>query len=432
MATDDHFYTTSAAERDTADANDGYHFEEIACYVYDSQQPGTVPLYRLYNGSDHFYTTSAAERDTADANDGYHFEEIACYVYDSQQPGTVPLYRLYNGSDHFYTTSAAERDTADANDGYHFEEIACYVYDSQQPGTVPLYRLYNGGTTPPPAGPIRVWIIKPLAINYVLQMTYGTSLSVASPDGTVHTIPSETLGLAVGPCPDKVLGAGLHMIQAQKSTGAVDPAMAQSMLDALKDSGNSDVSAVFVSNSQPGVAGPFFTINVDKPSDLAKILGLLTGLQALVVKVLANWTKVLSANLSGLSDLAKDSQYVVESLTAADLAASSVAFGSGAVAFIWPSTIGPEIWAKPEIPVGNPDWEASWTNPDGSVTMVGGDGVTITIGPPEIGTCEPDSGGGATWTPAPGDPGVDIGQPEAGDLGGDAGPGGGPGRPNIQ
>jgi hypothetical protein len=43
---------------------------------------------------DHFYTTSAAERDNAIANFGYSSEGVACYVFDSQAPGTTPLYRL--------------------------------------------------------------------------------------------------------------------------------------------------------------------------------------------------------------------------------------------------------------------------------------------------------------------------------------------------
>jgi Common central domain of tyrosinase/Repeat of unknown function (DUF5648) len=43
---------------------------------------------------DHFYTTSAAERDNAVASFGYTSEGTACYVFDNQQPGTTPLYRL--------------------------------------------------------------------------------------------------------------------------------------------------------------------------------------------------------------------------------------------------------------------------------------------------------------------------------------------------
>lgn len=98
----DHFYTTSTAEANNAVAKDGYHIEENACYIFPSQIPNTVPLYRLFNGSeptdhDHFYTISAAEKNTAAANDGYTYEGVAGYVYASSQPGlTMPFWRLFN------------------------------------------------------------------------------------------------------------------------------------------------------------------------------------------------------------------------------------------------------------------------------------------------------------------------------------------------
>ena len=141
----DHFYTTSAAERDNAMFAFGYTDEGVACYVFDAQAPGTAPLYRLWNPSngDHFYTTSAAKRDNAISAFGYTDEGVACYVFDAQAPGTAPLYRLWNPSngDHFYTTSAAERDNAIAAFGYTDEGVACYVFDTQAPGTTPFYRL---------------------------------------------------------------------------------------------------------------------------------------------------------------------------------------------------------------------------------------------------------------------------------------------------
>ena len=92
----DHFYTTSAAERDNAIANVGYTDEGTACYVFNSQAQGTTPLFRLLNpnNGDHFYTTSAAERDNAIANISYIYEGIACYVFGWFVQDTTPLYRM--------------------------------------------------------------------------------------------------------------------------------------------------------------------------------------------------------------------------------------------------------------------------------------------------------------------------------------------------
>jgi hypothetical protein len=149
--TGDHFYTTSAPERDNALANIGYVSENVACWVPVPVQGAVrAPLYRLWNpgSSDHFYTTSAPERDKAIANAGYVAEGVACEVYSAAQPGSVPLYRLWNpgSGDHFYTTSAPERDAAVANAGYVSEGIAGWVPSAAAAGTVPLHRLWNSGS----------------------------------------------------------------------------------------------------------------------------------------------------------------------------------------------------------------------------------------------------------------------------------------------
>ena len=47
MPAGDHFYTTSAPERDNA-AIYGYKPEGTTCYVFDLQAQGTTPLYRLF------------------------------------------------------------------------------------------------------------------------------------------------------------------------------------------------------------------------------------------------------------------------------------------------------------------------------------------------------------------------------------------------
>ncbi|MEM6991008.1 MAG: hypothetical protein AAF721_10935 [Myxococcota bacterium] len=71
-----HFYTTSST-------CEGQTVESLMGYVSTSEVPESTALYRLYSGSlgNHFYTTSAAERDNAVANLGYVFESVGCYVF---------------------------------------------------------------------------------------------------------------------------------------------------------------------------------------------------------------------------------------------------------------------------------------------------------------------------------------------------------------
>jgi hypothetical protein len=111
-------------------ANLGYTAEGTTGRIFPTQQPQTIPLYRLYNpgGTDHFYTTSAAERDNAVAQLGYQSEGTAGYVYPAGVCGALPLYRSYNlqGIDHFYTMSASESDSAVAI-GWTKEGIAAYI-----------------------------------------------------------------------------------------------------------------------------------------------------------------------------------------------------------------------------------------------------------------------------------------------------------------
>jgi hypothetical protein len=183
----DHFYTTSATERDSAAAGgyakegtachvfsasaasripmhrlfkkfgarlrlhvkivQNYVSEGTACQVFSNAAAGRVPLHRLFNASngDHFYTTSDAERDNAIAKFGYVSENEACFVPAAAAAGTTALHRLLNNTngDHFYTTSIAERDNAIAQFGYHSEGIACQVRTSPATGTTPLFRLWN-------------------------------------------------------------------------------------------------------------------------------------------------------------------------------------------------------------------------------------------------------------------------------------------------
>lgn len=125
---------TDANEMTNAVSHLGYTKEAHAAKVYDTEEAGTIPLYRLFSASagDHFYTTSAGERDNAVHALGYKSEGVAAYIYKSQICGSVPLYRLYSPSatNHFYTISKDEANNAASKLGYANEGVVGYVLPS--------------------------------------------------------------------------------------------------------------------------------------------------------------------------------------------------------------------------------------------------------------------------------------------------------------
>ncbi|WP_394828133.1 hypothetical protein [Pendulispora albinea] len=115
----EHFYTIHEEHPEDG----GYGEETSPGYIFETQQPGTVPLYRYWDGGDHFYTTNYGE--LGEGRGGYTKEGIAGYVYSSPENGAIPLYRYYNGKDHHYTSDYNE--LGEARYDYVKEGIACYV-----------------------------------------------------------------------------------------------------------------------------------------------------------------------------------------------------------------------------------------------------------------------------------------------------------------
>ena len=115
--TGDHFYTASENEKSVVanTSKSGYLIEGIAFYAFTTQSSGASPVYRLYNSEtgDHFYTTSADEKNllTNNSSSVYTYEGIAFYAFTTQTSETSTVYRLYNAinGDHFYTTSENEK-----------------------------------------------------------------------------------------------------------------------------------------------------------------------------------------------------------------------------------------------------------------------------------------------------------------------------------
>jgi hypothetical protein len=127
-ATGEHFYTQNYTEwQNTAKA--GAVAEGIAYY-----EPGSataVPVYRLIipNGK-HFYTASAAEKNSLISTGLYRLEGVAFYVEPSQLAGTAPVWRMRNdiNGDHFYTISVAERDNLLKSPFWHLDGAGWFGY----------------------------------------------------------------------------------------------------------------------------------------------------------------------------------------------------------------------------------------------------------------------------------------------------------------
>jgi hypothetical protein len=116
-----------------------FRSDGIAGYVFGTEQPGTVPLYRWLHPRDgsHYYTIRPNAPDRPNSvSDG-----IACYVYDHPVAETAPLFHWRNRHDDFYTTSENGENAGGV--GYRPLGVACYLYRDPKPGTVPLYRFFD-------------------------------------------------------------------------------------------------------------------------------------------------------------------------------------------------------------------------------------------------------------------------------------------------
>ena len=129
-----HFYTASAAEKDSVIANlsatyalDGVAYRVSSVYA--------TPLHRFYNkvNGSHFYTATEAEKNDVIANlaSTYTYDGVAYRVSRTSVAGSTPVYRFFNkqNASHFYTASVAEKNGVVANLSatYALDGVAFYV-----------------------------------------------------------------------------------------------------------------------------------------------------------------------------------------------------------------------------------------------------------------------------------------------------------------
>jgi len=158
----DHFYTTNAGEigvtQTGQSGNHGYKSEGEAFTVFNHPHQGLVPVYRYWKDDthDHFYTTNAGEIGTTHTghkgNHGYACEGVLGYVSPVEFPGSVAIYRYWNGgnNDHFYTVKHDEIGTTHTgqtgNHGYKCEGVLGYAYPAQH-HVKPVYRYWLAGNS---------------------------------------------------------------------------------------------------------------------------------------------------------------------------------------------------------------------------------------------------------------------------------------------
>lgn len=130
----DWFYQTSPA------VPNGYTAYGIACYVFDYQFGGTVPLFRWFHPvSGHYYTTDPTDH----LPDGWRKELVSCFVFrnDDHQPGTSEFWSwLSPERTHYFTI---DPDLTPPGPGWIREGLGqCCAFATQAPDTVPFYRFH--------------------------------------------------------------------------------------------------------------------------------------------------------------------------------------------------------------------------------------------------------------------------------------------------
>lgn len=130
----DHFYTLDGNGEGMGAS--GHLREGIAGYVFTTEQPNTVPLYRFFHSGifDHFYSL---DRNGEGATD-WKFEHIQCWMPANKDNGAVGWYRFWDSKDHFYTTDPNGEFSKQL--GYHSDGERAFIYPTQVPGSVPLFR----------------------------------------------------------------------------------------------------------------------------------------------------------------------------------------------------------------------------------------------------------------------------------------------------
>jgi len=148
---------------------------------YLSQGATQEPLQSWYNPLDNF-TAAAYPNQVAAANDHYIYVRNEGCAYPYQLPGTVPLYRLWNGVDNFDTATADGLNwAATRTPAYGLAGVDSYIFPTQLgDGTsVPFYTFFNPYNNDNYETGSAAGIAAAEASGYILARTEGYVLPAA-------------------------------------------------------------------------------------------------------------------------------------------------------------------------------------------------------------------------------------------------------------
>ncbi|HEY8566383.1 MAG TPA: hypothetical protein VIL65_12840 [Beijerinckiaceae bacterium] len=126
-------------------------FDDITLDANLSSVRNEQHVYRFWNkaNGDHFYTTSANEKASIQANLPNMIYEGALFDTPVKSANTIDVHRFYKtDGTHFYTTNVVEKDAIIANlKNYTYEGVAFQAYNSAaSPDAVVLQRFYRPST----------------------------------------------------------------------------------------------------------------------------------------------------------------------------------------------------------------------------------------------------------------------------------------------
>lgn len=92
--------------------NGDYAFQANIFRAWNTPQPFTFPLHRLFNPTVQDFIFVLSTDGTTPVVAGYQENFIPAYIYSTQVCDSIPLYSVARASatDHFYTTVLSERD----------------------------------------------------------------------------------------------------------------------------------------------------------------------------------------------------------------------------------------------------------------------------------------------------------------------------------